>query len=126
MNSELENLLAKKKNEARKKLLNRFDVLSFDKVPQYIVEAFFGVGCYKERMIVTVFGYVNGLSIDQIFSLIRWKNFTDKKKMKMIALFNLYLPLQRYQVKYYSYCVRRGAQVFCDGTLRINGNRLNR
>ena len=37
---------------ARKRLLNRFDITSFDKVPNFIVNSFFGKYSYHKQLII--------------------------------------------------------------------------
>lgn len=108
-----------------KKFLNKMDIIEFSKVPDHIVEAFFGTASFKSRMLVTVFAFVNGLSLNQLFELLKKKLLTKKDKAKIIYLFNaLKNPLFSY--KYYSYNVIKGLVIFCNGDIRRYGERFEK
>lgn len=108
---------------ARKRLLNREDVTRFDEVPDFIVDAFFGSCTYKSRLVTAVFGYVNGLSVDQLLSLNHWN---DVKEMEKEKIKKLYVSFEgpRYQQQYYSYNVHQKLVVFLNGDVRKFGVRL--
>lgn len=77
----------KKRVVARKLLLNRFDIITFDSVPDHIVDAFFGSCSYKNRLTVTTFGFLNGIDAQQLLDLTRWNDTTESEKRKVIALY---------------------------------------
>lgn len=57
----------KQRLDARKKLLNSKDILNFDKVPDFIINSFFGACGYKTKLIVVTFCVLNGISPYQCF-----------------------------------------------------------
>lgn len=113
----------KQRVAARKRLLNREDVTRFDEVPDFIVDAFFGSCTYKNRLLTAVFGYVNGLSVDQLLSLNHWN---DMKEIEMEKIKKLYDSFEgpRYQQEYYSYNVHQKLVVFLNGDVRKFAVRL--
>lgn len=113
----------KQRVEARKRFLNRFDITSFQSVPDHIVDAFYGACDYKNRLIVLTFGYLNGLHIDQVFQLIQWKDVTQTDRNKMVALYKDF-EKERYQMNYYSYNVHHKLVMFLDGKVRKFGKRI--
>lgn len=113
----------KQRVAARKTLLNRDDVVRFDEVPDFIVDSFFGSCTYKNRLITTTFGYVNGISIDQLLGLCRWKDTKNAEKEKMKQLYKTF-DGTRYQQTYYSYNVHKKLVMFLNGDVRKYGKRI--
>lgn len=115
----------KQRVAARKRLLNRDDVIRFDEVPDFIVDAFFGSCTYKNRLITTVFGYVNGISAEQLISLNHWNDVKEVEKEKIKQLY-ISFNGPRYQQQYYSYNVHTKLVIFLNGDIRKFGKRLPR
>lgn len=112
-----------KRVAARKKLLNREDIIRFDEVPGFIIDSFFGSCTYKKRLIAGTFGYVNGISIEQLLVLCRWN---DTKKVEVVKMKNLYTMFEatRDQPKYYSYNVHEKLVIFLNGDVRKFGKHV--
>lgn len=110
--------------KARKILLENIDVIAFRNVPDFIVDSFFGDCTHKNRLLVCVFSYLNGISKYQLFQLIRWKDFNQKNRNK-IEMLLLDLERPEYQAKYYSYNVHHGMVMFLNGEIRKYGQRIN-
>lgn len=125
MNSNNKNIIKRKKLDAMKKFLNKMDITDFSKVPDHIVEAFFEKASYKSRMLVTVFVFVNGININQLFELLKKKLLTKEDKTKIIYLFNA-LKNPVFSYKYYSYNVIRNLIIFCNGDIRRYGKRIEK
>lgn len=115
----------KQKINARKMLLNRADVIAFDSVPDHIVDSFFGSCSYKNRLLVTAFGFLNGIHIEQLLQLIRWNDTNEKDRRKMIALYDDYQK-PHYMTNYYSYNVHHKLVMFFNGDVRKCGKRVPR
>ena len=113
----------KQRVAARKRLLNRVDVIRFDTVPNFIINSFFGSCTYKSRLITTTFAVLNGISIDGFFDLIRWSDFSDREKAKVIALFLDY-EKPHYRNRYYSYNVHYKLVMYLNGDIRRMGQRV--
>lgn len=113
----------KQRVEARKTLLNRADVIAFESVPDHIVDSFFGSCSYKNRLIVTTFGFLNGIHIDQLLELIRWKDTSETDRRKMIAVYKDF-EKPRYMTSYYSYSVHHKCVMFFNGDVRKFGKRI--
>lgn len=111
--------------EARKRFLNRFDIISFNTVPDHIVDGFYGSCNYKNRLIVLTFGFLNGLHIEQLFELIQWKDVTRSDQNKMIALYNDF-EKPRYKTNYYSYNVHHKLVMYLNGDIRKFGVRIEK
>jgi hypothetical protein len=112
--------------EGRKKRLNTFDIIHFDKVPEHIVNAFFDYGHNhnKTRLIVATFAFLNGICYDDLIRLLHWRDFELRDKLKLKALLENYLTQAKYQTNYYSYSVVRNLVLFLDGKLRLYGKRM--
>lgn len=114
-----------KRVAARKLLLNREDIIRFDEVPDFIVDAFFGSCTFHKRLLTATFGFVNGISIDQLLGACRWNDTkqTEKEKMK-----KLYIAFEsaHYQETYYSYNVHYKLVMFLNGDLRKCGKRVSK
>lgn len=108
---------------ARKILLNRSDVISFDNVPDHIVDAFFGSCSYKNRLIVATFGFLNGIHVEQLFNLARWKDTRESERRKLRALYQDF-EKPRYMNNYYSYDVHHRLVMFLNGDVRKFGQRI--
>lgn len=108
---------------ARKKLLNSKDFLSFDKVPGFIINSFFGKCDYISRLIVVTFCVLNGLSPFQCFELCRFKDMSKVKLDKIISLYN-YIKSEENRSRFYSYCVFYNKVLYINGDLRLNGKRI--
>lgn len=107
----------------RKNYLNKHDVCDFTKVPKYIIDAFFGEGTYRTRLLVSTFGYVNGIHPEKLVEMVTWKPVKAIDRAKVIDIYS-YLDINREKAKkYYSYNANMGIMMFCDGSLRINGER---
>ena len=104
---------------ARKRLLNRYDVISFDEVPEFIVDAFFGSCTYKSRLITTTFGFLNGINVDLLISLVRWHDLRQTEVRKMEILYETFL-----KQNYYSYNVHYKQVMFLNGDIRKFGKRI--
>lgn len=103
--------------EARKKLLNRADIATFNNVPDFIVDSFFGGCTYKKRLIVSTFCYLNGFSIEQLLTLVRWNDVKKEDRNKIRSLYG-YFEIPRYKEKYYSYNIHFQMVMFLNGDLR--------
>lgn len=115
----------KQRVESRRRFLNRFDAISFENVPEHIVDAFYGLCCYKSRLIVLTFGYLNGLHIEQLFQLMQWKDISQSDRNTMIALYNDF-EKPRYRTNYYSYNVHHKLVMFLNGDVRKCGKRIKK
>lgn len=109
--------------KARKILLNKKDVINFDNVPDHIVDAFFGSCTYRSRLTVSSFGFLNGLTIYQVFQLCRWNDMKQVETSKVEALYKD-LEKPQYQHGYYSYNVNRKLVMFLNGDIRKFGKRI--
>jgi hypothetical protein len=69
--------IAVNKIMARKMRLNSYDVTVFTDVPNFIVNAFFEKSNYLKRMIISTFGFLNGIQIDDLLRLMQYP--TDDK-----------------------------------------------
>lgn len=110
----------KQRVEARKLFLNRFDIINFDDVPDHIVDAFYGSCTYHNRLIVSTFGYLNGLDMNQIFELGRWKDMKPLEKNKILVLYQDF-EKPRYKNDYYSYNVHHKIVMYLNGDSRKYG-----
>lgn len=108
----------KQRVEARKRLLNRYDVTTFDSVPNFIVNGFFDGSSYANQLIVCTFGFLNGIEIDQLISLVQWKNVNESRKKKMKALYIDFETKPEYRERYYSFNVCRKLVMFLNGDIR--------
>ncbi len=115
----------KERVAARKRLLNRKDVMRFDEVLDFIVDSFFGSCTYKNRLITSLFGYVNGISMDQLLSLNYWRDTKDVERTKIRQLYTSFEG-QRYQEQYYSYNVHRKLVTFLNSDVRKFGKRVSK
>lgn len=123
MNNQSRGIIKKNRMQACRRLLNGMDITNFDRVPEFIINSFFGQGTYRERLLVTTFGFVNGLSTDQLFLLLRWKPFRKDHQIKIIDLYKgLEDPV--HGRRYYSFNVALGLVVFCNGDIRKHGTRI--
>lgn len=109
-----------KRVKARKILLDKCDVIAFRKVPDFIVDSFFGECNYYKRLIVCSFSILNGISFFQL-TLLQWKQLSNLQKKQMKALLaDFHKP--HYQAKYYSYNVHHGLVMFLNGKVRKYGH----
>lgn len=73
---------------ARRKRLNSFNIISFDSVPEFILNSFFGKNNYSNRFYDSVFCFLNNISYVDALKLIHWKinklTKTDLEKMKKL------------------------------------------
>lgn len=123
MNNQSRGIIEKNRMQACRRLLNGMDITNFDRVPEFIINYFFGQGTYRERLQVTTFGFVNGLSTDQLFLLLRWKPFRKDHQIKIIDLYK-WLEDPVHGRRYYSFNVALGLVVFCNGDIRKHGTRI--
>ncbi len=110
--------------EVRKYILNEKDIISFNNVPQFIIDSFFGKCNYKNRLLVSTFCYLNGIAIDQLFELVQWTDTSKQDKEKIRHHFYTYFKLERYQQQYYSFNVHHGSVMYLNGDLRRFGSRV--
>lgn len=68
---------------ARRKIMNRYEVIKFDRVPGFVVNAFFGESSHKKQLLISTFGYLNGIGVQELTRMIRWTDTTDGKKKKI-------------------------------------------
>lgn len=108
---------------ARKRLLNRKDLMTFDTVPDFIVNAFFGDSSYKNQLIVCTFGFLNGIEFNGLMTLICWKKVDDSRKRKMESLYRDF-EKPEYQRRYYSFSVHYKLVMFLNGNVRKFGQRI--
>lgn len=113
----------KQRVNARKILLNRSDQINFDSVPDFIVDAFFGSCTYKNRLIVTTFGYLNGIYVDDLLKLTKWTDTTEAEKSKVKRLYLDY-ETPRYRENYYSFNVHNQLVMYLNGDIRKHGKRI--
>lgn len=111
--------------ESRRTSLNEKDVVNFTEVPEFIVNAFFGMCNYKNRLLVATFSYLNGISMDQLFELVQWTDISKNDKEKIRRLYD-YFELDRYKDNYYSYNVHTRSVMYLNGDIRRFGQRISR
>lgn len=121
---EIRKIIEANKLEARRRNLQRFDLVDFSRVPAHIINAFYDRPSYLKRLLVAVFGFINGLSYDQLISILFWKPRRQSDDDKIKYLYDITFEKERYRKEYYSYSVIRNAVVFIDGTLRLYGRRV--
>lgn len=107
----------KERLAARRRLLNGFDITNFDSVPDFIINAFFGNSSYKSQLLVCTFGFLNGIEVELLISLLRWTQFTEAKKVKIRSLYRCF-ENSSYQGRYYSYNVHHNAVMYLNGVFR--------
>lgn len=78
----------------QKQILENFDVNEFCRVPKYIVKSFFGELVYKNRIIVTMFAYMNGISIDQLKNILMITSPTCTLKMRLTQIEKLWHTIE--------------------------------
>jgi hypothetical protein len=110
--------------KAQRLRLDSFDIVTFDRVPHFIVEAFFGKCTYKKRILVSIFGYLNGILPESILEMVQWKDKEKSDVDKVQQLMTKYLPTVEYQQRYYSYNIITGTVMYLDGKLRLHGKRI--
>lgn len=120
---EMQSNMEKNRLKARTILLNKNDIINFNSVPDFIIDCFFGESTYKSRLIVTTFGFVNGISPAQLLLLLRWKRFGLSGKRKIESLYE-WLQNPNNGRHYYSYSVVRKLVIFCNGDVRKHGKRI--
>lgn len=125
ISKEVREQIESKRLQARRTYLSNKDYISFNTVPAFIVDSFFFKSSYQKRMIVATFGYLNGLTFDQLLQLIHWRDFDFKDYKKLKDLYFEYFPLERYRKKYFSYSIHTGLVMFLDGKIRRFGKRIN-
>lgn len=111
------------KIQAMKRRLTSFDYCTFSNVPDFIIEAFYGHCSYRKRLIVSTFGYLNGITFEQIVEMNQWHYFTDKQKRKVEELMKIWFEKPEYRMRYYSFEVVRGLVVYLDGKVRYHSRR---
>ena len=75
---------------ARRRFLSTKDLGCFQKVPVHIVDAFFGECSYLKRMQVVTFCFLNGISEENSWKLIFWKNPSLSECGKVSDLFKMF------------------------------------
>ena len=117
------NNLKEKKLKARINYLNQYDLINFSNVPDFIVNAFFDTCTYKSRVIVSSFGFLNGLDSQSTIKLCHHRDIKELDKQKIIALFEYYKHPEN-AFRYYSYSIIERVVMFLNGDLRTNGKRV--
>ena len=117
--------IERKKREARRKMLNAVDVISFIRVPDFIIDSFFDKSSYKKRLIVASFCVLNGIPFSISQKLIKWIPFESVNIIKVKDLMENYLILPLYRSRYYSYDVTTSCVRFLDGSVRLYGKKIN-
>lgn len=110
--------------KARKRLLNRLDIITFDSVPNFIVNCFFGESSYHSQLIVCTYGYLNDIEINLLISFVRWTDLNEKRLRKMKVLYLDFEAKPQYREKYYSFNVVRRLVMFLNGDIRMCGKRI--
>jgi hypothetical protein len=123
MNSEQRQKIMENRLVARRRYLNRHDITEFSNVPGFIVNAFFGEGTYHSRLLVSTFGFINGLNEHQVITLLKW-NPLKHRDMKNISHLLKWLTNNEKSRNYYSYNVSLKQVMYCNGDLRIFGERI--
>ena len=77
-------------------------ICDFSKVPSFIIDAFFSNIEYKERLLVTTFCFLNGISLEQMDNLLSKINFNfvGDKAICIMIFSNKYLLFILYNKKY--------------------------
>lgn len=101
---------------ARRKLLNRYEVIKFDRVPGFIINAFFEESSYEKQIQISTFGYLNGIGVRELVRMIRWTDVTENKKNKIEMIYDT-LDKPRSKTLYYSYDVFHDTIMKLDGTI---------
>lgn len=112
-----------KRAEARRRLLNRADAISFHGVPNFIINSFFGQCNYKNRLITCTFAYLNGIDAEQLLAMVFWKDIKKQDEAKVKKLY-IYFEKPEYQARYYSYNVHTKLVMFLNGDIRKYGVRV--
>lgn len=110
---------------ARRRRLTSFDYLSFSDVPDFIINSFFDKCTYKNRLLTSTFAYLNGLTFEQLLTLLHWKYFTSKDIDKMKSLYFIYFQQEQYRKKYFSFSVINKQVMFLDGSIRRYGIKIH-
>lgn len=116
-------MFEKERCEARRKLLNSRDVISFETVPLFIVNSFFGQCTYLKRLHISTFCFLNGVSPSQCQLICFFDDPTLINNHKIEALYN-YLKLKQNMERYYSYSVHYKKILYLNGDLRLHGQRI--
>lgn len=105
---------------ARKIRLNTFDILDFSKVPNFIIDAFFGNINYKDRLFIATFCFLNGISSDRMEEILKRTHYHSIDPIKIAKLVYLHndFRLGKYLDKYYSYNVIKGLVMYLNGTVK--------
>lgn len=74
------------KLEAWRRSLQRFDLVDLLRISAHIINAFYDRPSYLRWLLLAVFGYINGLSYDQLVSILFWKprRQSDDDKIKYL------------------------------------------
>lgn len=115
--------IIKKRTNARRILLTNQDMCDFSRVPMNIIDCFFGCCSYYKRLMVTTFGFINGINPYNLLRLVRWTDTSNSDILKIERLFKD-LRTDLYQYKYRSYSVYFNCYEFCNGDLLQNGKRV--
>lgn len=114
-----------RRTNARRILLTRQDMCDFSDVPENIVDCFFGCCSYYKRLIVTTFGFINGINPYNLLRLVRWIDISNSDVAKVERLF-MDLKKEPYRYKYRSYSVYSHCYEYCNGDLLFNGRKVPR
>lgn len=118
------NVINRNKIEAMKRRLNSYDVFRFDNAPDFIVKAFFGQSSYRKRLLVSTFGYLNGIQWEDLLEILQWRKFRHDQMKQIKDLYLIYFEKDEYRRRYYSYDCHRGVVSYLNGALRMHGRRI--
>lgn len=76
------------------------------------------------QLIICTFGYLNGIEIDLLISLIRWKDINENRKRKIKALYKDFETKPEYRERYYSFNVGHKLVMFLNGDILKFGQRI--
>jgi len=99
-------------------ILNEYDLLQFDTVPENIINAFFDESLnYKNRFLLSVFAYNNGISCDSLLSILHGVNGKSliKNRIKEIKSIFETLKSRTKDNEYYSYSIYDGKYTYLSG-----------
>lgn len=103
--------------EAYRRLLDHFDVFNFHEIPKFIVESFFGDPSYKKRLLTSAFGFLNGISPEQLIEMLFWRPIRTKDHIKILALYE-YFKLPFVNQQYFSYHASTRTVRFLNGSVK--------
>lgn len=103
----------------------RLDFSLFTRVPDYVIDIFFGESSYINRMQVVCFALVNGIGVDHLLSVIRWRdinNIAVQRKVRGVYRWLSDVNNPR-RSEYYAFSVITNQVEFLNGDVRYYGRR---